>query len=110
MGKPTIVTGDDIAIPVTLKKDGATFAIDAGATIKARLVSSDHKTTYSDEIDQSNVAPGADWDNSLVVVAFGSAETVEITHQGVAALEIQVDDSGKRTWFVTVNIVKGNIG
>lgn len=105
---PVLVTGDDISLPVTLKKNGATFAIDSGATVVGQLVSRDRKKTYTEEVSQSNAAP-ADWTNSLVDITFLSVHTADITEQGPALLEIQVDDGGKRTWFVAVNIVRGNI-
>ncbi len=105
---PVLVTGDDITLPVTLKKNGATFTIASGATVVGQLVSRDRKETYTVEVSQSNAAP-ADWDNSLVEVTFLSAHTADITEQGAALLEIQVDDGGKRTWFVAVTIARGNI-
>ena len=104
-----IVTGDDVALPVTLKKDGAVFAIDAGATVQAALVSLDRSTVLAGPVTCSNVATGADWANSLVMVEFNSATSGAITAYGKALLEIQVNDSGKLTWFVTVDIEKGTI-
>jgi hypothetical protein len=105
----TLVTGDDTLVPVTLKKNGATFAIAGTAAIKARLVSVDRKVTYSEEVLQSITEAGNDLANSLVVVRLAPADTVSITYQGKARLEIQVDDGGKTTWFVDVDIVRGNI-
>lgn len=106
-----IVTGDDVALPVTLKKDAATFSIDAGATVQASLVSIDRSTTIVSAVTCSNVATGADWPNSLVVVEFSSAQTTAILDAdlGFALLEIQVDDGGKLTWFVSIEIEKGTI-
>ena len=109
MADPMIVTGDDVSLSVTLKKGGATFSIDVGATVQASLVSLDHQTVYAGPIAQSNVTPGADWANSLVVVELASATTSPITYQGKALLEIQVDDSGKTTFFASVIIVLGTI-
>lgn len=105
---PVLVTGDDISLPVTLKKNGATFSIDAGATVIGRLVTRDRKNPLTIEVTQSNAAP-ADWGNSLVMVVFTSTHTKDIEEQGPALLEIQVDDSGKRTWFVSIVIARGNI-
>ena len=104
-----IVTGDDVALPVTLKKDGATFSIDAGATVQASIVLPDGSVTLVSAVTCSNAATGADWDNSLVVVEFSSAETGAVTDYVPAKVEIQVDDSGKLTWFVGVVIEKGSI-
>lgn len=104
-----IVTGDDVALPVTLKKDGVTFSINAGATVQASLVSIDRSSVLAGPVVCSNVAVGADWDNSLVIVAFSSEETASIIDYGSASLEIQVDDGGKLTWFVSVTIEKDTI-
>ena len=110
MAIPTLVTGDDITLPVTLKKKGLTFVIDAGATIVARLVSADRESVYTPEIAQTTAAVGADLANSLIILTFASADTALVTHQGSALLEIQVDDGGKLTWFTSVRIVRGQIG
>ena len=104
-----IVTGDDVALPVTLKKDNSTFSIDAGATVQAALVSLDRSTVLAGPVTCSNVATGADWVNSLVIVEINSTLTGAITSYGGALLEIQVDDNGKLTWFVSVDIEKGTI-
>lgn len=106
---PEIVTGDDLVLPVTLKKDGVTFNIDGAAEVIARLVSTDHNSVYTDEVAQSSAASGADWPNSLVVVEMASSETASVTYQGNALLEIQAPAPGKRTWFVPVKIIKGQI-
>jgi len=104
-----IVTGDDVALPVTLKKDGAAFVIDPGAVVKAALVDTDRQTILAGPVTCANNAVGANWAQSLVVVAMSSAVTGAITAYDSALLEIQVDDGGKLTWFVSVSIVKGSI-
>jgi hypothetical protein len=109
MATPTLVSGDDIVMSVQLYKDGATFNINAGATVEARLVSLEHDEYYTDPVVQSNSAPGAAWATSLVTVEFAEADTLNVTHQGAALLEIQVDDNGKSTWFEGVAIVTGTI-
>jgi len=109
MAVPTLVTGDDIALPVTLKKKGLTFTINPAATVKARLVSADREAVFTAEIAQSTATSGNDLANSLIVIIFAAADTADITHQGTALLEIQVDDGGKQTWFVSVRIVRGQI-
>ena len=74
------------------------------------MTSTDKATTIIAEVTQSNAAVGADWANSLVVVEFTEGNTaVSDTFIGDALLEIQVDDSGKRTWFVPIEITKGTI-
>ena len=60
---PTIVTGDDYAEPATLKKGtaGNLVTFDAsGSTIKAAVVSKDHATKYTSDVDQNSGATGAD--------------------------------------------------
>ena len=115
MTTPILITGDDIVLPVVLRKKLAeatvytTFIIDPGATIITRLVSTDRENTYTTEITQVTDHADADLPNSTIVVEFTSAQTIDITYQGGALLEIQVDDSGKLTWFTTVKINRGQI-
>jgi len=109
MAIPNLVTGDDIQMLVTLLKDGTTFNINAAATVEARLINIDRTQAYMDPVAQSNAASGADWSNSLVTVEFAETDTSDITYQGAALLEVQVDDNGKSTWFETVNILLDTI-
>jgi len=104
-----IVTGDDAVFQAQLYKDLATFTIDPGATVEAMLISVDHQTAYTDAVTLSNVAAGADWANSLVIVEFSQSETAAIAVTGQALLEIQVDDTIKETWFGAVFVIKGQI-
>ena len=108
MATPDITTGDDVALLVTLKKNGATFTIDPGATVEAAIVDAQRITQLMPAVSQSN-GGNADWANSLVEVILTSAQTAVIDKQGGALLEIQVDDSGKQTWFASVNIKRGSI-
>ena len=107
-----IVTGDDVRLVVTLKKDGAVFPITTTpvpAVVKARVVGPQHQAALSGEVAQSHLTSGADWANSLVVVLMDSVTTAAIAQQGAAFLEIQVHDGIKITWFVPVTIIKGHI-
>lgn len=104
-----IITGDDVLLCVTLKKSGATFVIDPGATVKASLISMDHRTVLVGPVTQSNAAVGADWSNSVVVIEMGSALTAGLNYSGEIKLEIQVDDDIKLTWFFTINLLQGTI-
>ncbi len=45
----------------------------------------------------------------MVVVAIAGDFTVDIGTQGLLYLEIQVDDGGKRTWFIVLNMIKGHV-
>lgn len=109
MSIPVLVTGDDVNLPVTLKKNGNTFAIATGSTVQAMLVTTDRTRQLTPVVQVNEAATGSDWANSLVVVAFASADTASMTMQSPAILEIQVDDNGKRTWFVEITIVRGSI-
>jgi len=108
MDYANIVTGDNVVVPVTLKKNGVVFDM-SGATVKVRLISTDHESVYTGEITQNEAATGADWANSLVILELAPADTSGISFQGNALIEIQVDQNGKTTWFVSALITKGNI-
>ena len=104
-----IVTGDDVSLPTTLKKDNATFTIAPSATVKASIVSKDRSTILIPAATVLEATTGSDWANSLIIVQFTSAETNAVTDYTIADLEIQVDDSGKLTWFTSVEIQRGTI-
>ena len=118
MSNVVIVTGDDILLPNTIIKDKIVVPIDAGATVKCRLVSLDQSVAYSSEVTQLVSQAGSDWPNGLIVVNLPSANTLEILdvadidwNKGVlpAKLETQIDDGGKLTWHETVHISRGSI-
>lgn len=104
-----IVTGDTLALPVTLKKNGSTFVIDAGATVQASLISLDHRTVLAGPVTMDSGAPGADWGNSLIMIEMDSSVTANIVYSGQIDLEVQVDDGGKLTWFFTLDLVQDTI-
>lgn len=106
----TLVTGDDIAVPIDLTKTKVKFSIGIGATVRTRIVSTDHKTALTGITASSNTASGADWPNSRIVAEFAKADTSGITTQGLALIEIEVIDNGvTTTWFAVVNLVIGQI-
>ena len=103
-----ITTGDDVDYPAQLTKNGATFTIDPGATVKGCIKYEGE--AISAEVTCDNAHPDADWVNSLVIVPFTAVQTEAITKTGLTAyIEIQVDDGGKLTWDRTVRIEKGVI-
>lgn len=106
-----ITTGDHSKIPVTLKRDGATFSIDAGATIKAILTGADRITLLTEEVTIDNAAVGTDLPNSKFIVEFTKAQTLAIIDYGPAYLEVQVEEivDEPDTWTDEVLIRKGNI-
>ena len=109
MTTPIVVTGDDFTVPVQLYKNEAPFSIGGAAVVKARLVSQNHETPFTDEEVQSSATSGAAWGTSLVVVILNATLTAPVPFQGGALLEVQVNDSGKLTWFIPVTIVKGQV-
>lgn len=109
MSNAIIVTGDDVALPVTLRKDAQTFTINPAATIQAAVVSVDKATTLIAATTVLEANTGSDWANSLIVVEFDSATTGAITQYTKAYLEIEVNDGGKLTWFTTIEISQGTI-
>jgi len=90
----------------------ATFVIDSGATIKARLISKNHCDTLTEVVTVLEAATGSDWANSKVVVEISGALNGVIDIQGAAMLELQVDDStsiGIKTFFGAVHLLRGTI-
>lgn len=104
-----IVTGDDAALAVTLKKDGEVFAINTSATVKAALVTTDRETVLIPATVCDSAVDEADWANSLVLVQFTDTQTAAVEEFGHALLEVQVDDGGKLTWFIDAAVIKGSI-
>lgn len=109
MTTPILVTGDDFTLPVNLTINDAAFNMSTATSVKARIVSADHAAALTSEVAQSSGTSGANWTASLVVVVIAAADTASIASFGAALLEIQVEMSGKATWFVPVEIVQGQI-
>lgn len=104
-----ITSGDDSSLPATLKKDGAVFNIDPGATVRAALIDPDYSKKLTDVVNVSNATPGSDWANSLLIVEFTSAQTTGV-RPGEVILEVEVDDGGKLTWQLSpITVRKGMI-
>lgn len=115
MTTPVITTGDDVAIPVTLKKkiNGVltTFTIDPAADVTAAVITTDRDNPVqliTDTVCDEGHAD-ADWANSKVIVEFASAATGAVDQYGNALLEVQVDEGGKLTWFGAVEIKLGTV-
>ena len=110
MAVPIVVIGDDVSLFLTLKKDDATFAVAAGDTVEAALVSVDHQTLVMAAVVQSDLTTGADWANSLIAIEFTEAQTMAITKEGNALVAVQVTQGGKKqTWYSLCLVVKGHI-
>ena len=101
-----IVTGDDVARPVQLTKDGASFVIDPGATVRAAIVDEAHKKVLMAAVTLDEGATGAVWATSLLVVEMTAAET-DMGTLHLAAWT--VDDGGKETFFENIQVIPGLI-
>ncbi len=108
---PEIVTGYVVDLAISLKKNGLPFVIPQTASVAVALVSMDHtQRLTAAAVSQVSTAPGANWATSLVVIELLPDATEAITYQGLALLEIQVNDAGRpKPWFVPVRIITGNI-
>lgn len=108
----TLTTGYDAEIPVTLYKIVAdvksTFAIDAGATVQAAIVSDDRTKLLTDPVPVLQATTGSDWANSLIVVKFTAAQLSGLS-RGDVKMEIQVDDNGKIPFIVDGTVETGHI-
>lgn len=116
MSQVQIVTGKDQIVTVQLKRKGVDdiaaqpFVIDPGATVRAVLVSTDHKTKYGQVIACSSSTAGADWSTSLVAIEFTGTDTAAFTDFGRKLIEIEVTESGVDSpFFAPVQLVKGHI-
>jgi len=105
-----IVTGDDVVLLQTLRKDGATFDMSAATAVQSVLLAAATREPLIAPQEQL-AAGGADWSVSLVEHLFSAAVTAAITYTGSAILETQVLlDGRKSTWFSTnLVIVAGTI-
>ncbi|MBL4709759.1 MAG: hypothetical protein JKY48_15100 [Flavobacteriales bacterium] len=112
MTLPVTVIGDDVAFFITLKKQSATFTIDGSDPVKAAIVALDRKTVLMSAVVQVSTTTGADWANSLIGIVFTAVQTgvIASTETGTVFLEIQVEQSGKKTsWFTEISLIQGNI-
>jgi len=103
-----LVTGDSPSYALTAKQDGAVFAIDSGATVRARIVDI-NKNALTDIITLSSATTGADWPNSLIVAQFLKASTELITYYGKGYIELEINDNAELTYFYKLNIEQGTI-
>ena len=103
-----IVTGDDELIPITLKKNGLTFSISSLATVKIAIIDKAHTAILCGPFTLSHTEAGSDWPNSLIIGKIPGLSSKSLTAQ-LAGLEIEVNDGGKKTWFVDAKLVKGLI-
>lgn len=111
MTTPKIITGTDRQLTATWKIGDVVTPISTSGIVRFRLVSRDKETTYTDILIADKDHADADWPAGKIILIFPAAATVDIAVQGLAEVELQVDDGGEKLGtFFSVNIVKGNIG
>ena len=108
-----LVQGDDENFSVTLSRNGTAANIASDATVKASIVGAGRSITHVGPVTLANDAVADDgtaaaWGSGVVVVAFESADMADCP-AGIYELEIQVDDSGKTSWFQGVRVKKHTI-
>lgn len=92
-----IYRGNTVPFEVDLQLDNEPYAIPAGATVKAGFRK--NGAAVGGPWICSNAFPGADWDAGHVTLQLSAANTTALTAQLGMALEIEVDDAGKKlTW------------
>jgi len=104
-----LIVGDDFIVPVTLKKNGATFNISNSAVVSVAVIKADRSGLLSAILTSNRLAVGANWAQSLIIVNIPAATTALLSSFGAAKLEIQVYDTTKQTWFADITITKSNI-
>ena len=104
----TVTRSDDVSLPVTLRRDGATLDISTATDVTAALTSREGTPTSYVQASQSSGTPGADWTKSLVVLVFAAATTGSLPNAGIR-LEIQVTLGGKKTTWYT-DAIQSRIG
>ncbi len=118
-----LITGDDIAIPVTLKNDGTAIALNTGWTIRAilrqgttKIAPSTYWTCASSDtgIDPAGTAVAADYPNGIILVKIAAADTSALSTKRELQLEVQVDTGTYKTTFLSditdqITLIKGLI-
>lgn len=101
-----IFTGDDISIPIRLKKQGKTFNIPLSAEVKAALTHERNQEILGDVKVVNSSSQGSDWANSLVVVEYTAAETFD-WDDGKLFIEVKVNDGQVTTWRIyEISLIK----
>lgn len=109
-----IITGDSRPYVANLTINGAPFVIPPTAKVQVALVSTDKSKKLLNPITVDSTITGADWAVSKVVFRFSRVATGGIKDFGKALVEIQVElpdgtDTSDWTWWIPINIVRGNI-
>lgn len=97
----TFRNGDTVRFPVGLQKDGQNFTIASGSSVRYALVNKAvSEVVIGPKVSLESIE-GSNWQNSLIVCEFTSAETQPLAPMQLD-LEIEVSDSSStNTFFVT---------
>lgn len=111
---PELVVGDTFQHLITLKSSASVFDVSGATSIKACIISKDHSTKYTADVEMSSAASGADWSTGDVIIYMTGTQTAAIadyvTAEGLAKIEIQVEiGADKFSWFGAVRLVPGFI-
>lgn len=123
MAEVQLITGDDVAIPVTLTHDAVAIALNTGWTIRAilrkgttKIAPSTYWTCTSTDtgIDPAGTSVAADYPNGIVLVKMAAADTSALGTTVGLQVEIQVDTGTYKTTFLSdvtdqINLIKGLI-
>lgn len=96
----SIFTGDDIAIKVNLKNNGAKFPIPSGSVVKAAIFDYRDYSVILGPTTVSEASADSDWDNGVAVVTFSAAETEVLEAKTGLGIELEVNAGalGRKTW------------
>lgn len=94
-----ITPNDGAKIPATLLKDGLTFNIPGGTSVKAALLNNDHTQLLAGPVTVSQSEAGSDWATSGIVAVFSAADLAAITESVPLVMEIEVIDGYALTWY-----------
>lgn len=99
MARTLIFRGDDVTIPVQLKKEVvgqkgtfAAFVINPASIVKATLISAERSLALSTTVTVTEVA-GSAWATSLVVAQWTAAQSAIFKLSRDARVMIEVDDT-----------------
>ncbi len=111
METPKIITGTDCKLTAYWQVGNINTPVSESGVVRFRLVSRNKETTFTEILTADRTHPDADWPAGKIILIFPASATVDIDTQGLAEVELQVDDGGEKLGtFFSVNIVKGNIG
>lgn len=102
-------TGD--TRPFYIHLTGAPVLDPLTGQVSAVFVDSNGLGPITNVVPMSNLLPGADWEKGIIALSFPAEETAILDnwHNKTVSLQFSYTDStGKRTWTIKRQIMKGN--